>query len=75
MNWHQKNIEEVFHELHSSPDGITEEESRIRIERFGQNVLKEKKKKTLFMIFLDQLSSIVFLAVEAEKMLKRWKSR
>ena len=53
MNWHQKNIEEVFHELHSSSSGITEEESRIRIERFGLNVLKEKKKKTLFMIFLD----------------------
>ncbi len=65
MNWHQKNIEEVFHELHSSSSGITEEESRIRIERFGLNVLKEKKKKPLFMIFLDQFRDFMILVLIA----------
>jgi len=65
MNWHQTNIEEVFHELNSSTDGITEEESRSRIERFGLNVLQEKKKKTLFMIFLDQFRDFMILVLIA----------
>jgi len=69
MNWHQKNIKEVFHELHSSSSGITEEESRIRIERFGLNVLKEKKKKTLFMIFLDQFRDFMILVLIAAAVL------
>ncbi|MBS1113165.1 MAG: calcium-transporting ATPase [Nitrospirae bacterium] len=65
MNWHQKNIAEVFHELASSPDGITEEEARTRIKRFGENVLKEKEKKTLFMIFLDQFRDFMILVLIA----------
>jgi P-type Ca2+ transporter type 2C len=65
MNWHQKIIDEVFQELHSSPQGITEQEARIRIERFGLNVLKEKKKKTLFMIFLDQFRDFMILVLIA----------
>ncbi len=63
MNWHQKNLEEVFHELQSSPQGITEQEARLRLQRFGPNVLKEKKKKTLFMIFLDQFRDFMILVL------------
>ncbi len=65
MYWHQKSIEEIFRELHSSPQGITDQEARIRIERFGLNILKEKKKKTLFMIFLDQFRDFMILVLIA----------
>jgi Ca2+-transporting ATPase len=65
MNWHQKNIDDVFRDLQSSAQGITEQEARIRVERFGPNVLQEKEKKTLFMIFLDQFRDFMILVLIA----------
>lgn len=65
MNWHQKTIDNVFRELQSSPEGITDQEATIRIERFGRNVLQEKEKKTLFMIFLDQFRDFMIMVLIA----------
>jgi Ca2+-transporting ATPase len=65
MSWHQKNLEDVFHDLQSSPQGLTSQEANSRLQRFGLNVLREKAKKTLFMIFLDQFRDFMILVLIA----------
>lgn len=54
MHWHQKTIDDTIHELTTTTFGLSDEEARKRLEKYGLNVLKETKKKPLFMMFLDQ---------------------
>jgi Ca2+-transporting ATPase len=65
MTWHQKDIENIIDELHSSPHGLSGDEARKRLEKYGLNVLKEKKKKTPFMMFLDQFRDFMILVLIA----------
>lgn len=61
--WHQKTIDDTFHELISSPQGLTDKEALNRIKKYGLNVLKETKKKTLFMMFLDQFKEYMIIVL------------
>ena len=54
MRWHQKTVEDVLGELNSSLMGVSSDEAERRLEEYGPNELKEKEKKTVFMMFLDQ---------------------
>jgi Ca2+-transporting ATPase len=65
MHWHQKTIKDIFDELLSSPSGLSEAEARKRLEKHGLNVLKETKKRTLFMMFLDQFRDFMILVLIA----------
>jgi len=65
MRWHQKEVSEVVEDLSSSLQGISSEEARKRIEEYGPNELKEKKKKTPFMMFLDQFKDFMILVLIA----------
>jgi Ca2+-transporting ATPase len=63
MHWHQKTIENIFYELISSPKGLTDNEARERLNKYGLNVLKETKKKTHFMMFLDQFKDFMIIVL------------
>jgi Ca2+-transporting ATPase len=65
MHWHQKNIKDIFDELLSSPKGLSLVEARKRLEKYGLNVLKETKKKTPFMMLLDQFTDFMILVLIA----------
>ncbi len=65
MRWHQKEIREVIEGLKTSPQGITSEEARKRLQEYGSNELQEKKKKTLLMVFLDQFRDFMILVLMA----------
>jgi len=65
MHWHQKNIEEVIGELGSSLQGLSEEEARNRLIKHGPNELTEKKKKSPYMMFLDQFKDFMILVLIA----------
>ena len=51
--------------LQSSDNGLTLEEVRKRLERFGPNELIEKKRKSLLMMFLDQFKDFMILVLIA----------
>ncbi len=53
--------EEVFRNLATSENGLTEDEARRRLLEFGPNEIKEVKKTSLFIRFLKQFTH--FLAV------------
>ncbi len=65
MHWHQKEINEVVEDLSSSLQGITSAEAQKRLNEYGPNELKEKKKKTPFMMFLDQFKDFMILVLIA----------
>src|SRR4030042_5456656 len=66
--WFSKSIEEVLNELNVDPaTGLSKEEARVRLERYGPNILKKKKKKGIFQMFVEQLQDwliyVLFVAV------------
>ena len=65
MIWHQKDITSVFEELHSSVHGLSLEEAQKRLEQYGPNELTEKRKKSPFMMFLDQFRDFMILVLIA----------
>ena len=65
MKWHQKKSEEVFEVLKTSREGLPPEEARVRLSHYGPNELKEKEKKTPFMMFLDQFKDFMILILVA----------
>ncbi len=65
FHWHRLDPQEVTEQLQSSDNGLTLEEARGRLERFGPNELVESKKKSLFMMFLDQFKDFMILVLIA----------
>ncbi|MDH4233156.1 MAG: HAD-IC family P-type ATPase, partial [Nitrospirota bacterium] len=65
MRWHQKNVADVIEELNSSLQGISSDEARRRLQEYGPNELKQKKKKTPLMMFLDQFRDFMILVLIA----------
>ncbi|MDA8338656.1 MAG: HAD-IC family P-type ATPase, partial [Nitrospiraceae bacterium] len=65
MRWHQKEINEVIKDLGSFLQGISSEEAQKRFEEYGPNELKEKKKKSPFMMFFDQFKDFMILVLIA----------
>ncbi len=67
-NWFNKEVKDVEKELETNQEtGLTAEEVTKRREKYGLNQLKEKKKKSLFMRFVDQFKdfSIIILIIAA----------
>ena len=63
MGWHQKTVEDVIKELKTSLKGISSEEAQKRLLEYGPNELTEKKKKTAFMMFLDQFKDFMIIVL------------
>jgi len=56
--WHSKKTETVLEELQTDPLGLTDEEAKSRLEKYGPNELKERKGVSAFQIFLNQFKDI-----------------
>lgn len=66
--WFSKSIEEVLKEINiDDSSGLSEEEAKVRLEKYGANRLLSKKKKNIFQLFVAQLQEwliyILFAAV------------
>ncbi len=65
MDCHLKETNECFEELNTSSKGLSLAEVTIRLNEYGPNELKETKKKTIFMMFLDQFKDFMILILIA----------
>ncbi len=66
MNYHSESISAVLTEVASnSATGLTGEEAAKRLEKYGANKLKEKKKKTTFQRFVEQFKDVMILILIA----------
>src|SRR3972149_11919901 len=63
MRWHQKTIDQVVSDLHSSRQGWSEAEAERRLVEYGHNVLTEKRGKTPLAMFLDQFKDFMILVL------------
>ena len=66
--WFSKSIEDVLKEINvDDSSGLSEEEAKVRLEKYGANQLLSKKKKNIFQLFVAQLQEwliyILFAAV------------
>ncbi|RPH31871.1 MAG: cation-translocating P-type ATPase [Bacteroidales bacterium] len=66
--WFSKSIIDVLKELKVDPSyGLSEDEAKVRFEKYGANKLQKKNKKSVFLLFIAQLKDwliyILFVAV------------
>jgi len=65
MTWHCREAVEVVEELGSTAQGLSASEAGKRLNQWGPNELVEKKKKTPFMMFLEQFKDFMILILIA----------
>lgn len=61
MKWEQMEIEEVLEELATSKDGLSSEEARKRLSKYGENELVEEKKEGPLRLFLNQFMDVLII--------------
>ena len=59
--WHSLEVDEVLQKLNTQREGLSSEEAKTRLQRYGYNVLVEAKKRPLLKILLRQFKSILIL--------------
>ena len=60
-DFYNKKIDELYKEFSSSINGLSEEEANKRLEKYGENKLLERKKKSNFVIFLSQFNDLMII--------------
>lgn len=60
-NFHTKKINEVYKELETSSKGLSDEEAGLRLQKYGENKLKETKKKSFILRFFSQFKDIMII--------------
>lgn len=63
MEWHQFKTEEIVDRMKSRPEGLKAEEVEERLSQYGPNELKEKKKRSPFMMLLDQFNDFMIIVL------------
>lgn len=62
--WYTKDLNQVFRELHANKNnGLTEEEAKKRLEQYGTNNLKEKKRESLFVKFVKEFNDFMIITL------------
>ncbi len=65
MRWHQLSTEDVLGKLKTSAQGLSGSDVLERLHEHGHNVLVEKKKKTVLLMFLDQFKDFMIIVLLA----------
>jgi len=60
--WYQKSIDEVCSELGTDPGrGLSSQEAKARLEKYGPNELAQQKGPSIFQMFLEQLKDYMVI--------------
>ena len=57
--WYQISTEDVKKKMETSEHGLTTEEAAKRLAQYGENVLAEGKKKSVFAVFFGQFADLL----------------
>ena len=60
-NFYNEKIEDIYKEFSSGINGLSDEEAQKRLIQNGKNKLKEQKKKSNFVIFLNQFNDFMII--------------
>ncbi|MGM0603252.1 MAG: cation-translocating P-type ATPase [Bacillota bacterium] len=61
IRYYSKKVKELFDELNTSKDGLTESEAKKRLEKYGENELKAGKQKSLTALFFLQFKDVLVI--------------
>ncbi len=65
-NWHSKTADEVFNDLSSHHEGISQKEAIERLEKYGPNRIEDEKNISPVLVFLKQFKSgLVYVLIAA----------
>ncbi len=64
-DWHVRTAEEVCAILRSGPGGLDSGEAGTRLEAYGPNLLREKKRRSPFSFFVDQFKDFMIIVLLA----------
>lgn len=59
--FHTLSIEETLRRANVAENGLTEDEARSRLSKYGRNELKEDKKRTVLIMFLEQFKNVMVI--------------
>lgn len=59
--WHQKTTEELFKELESSQEGLSQTEAQNRLAQYGLNEIASGRRRTALQIFFSQFKDFMIL--------------
>ncbi|HJW88347.1 MAG TPA: HAD-IC family P-type ATPase, partial [Dehalococcoidia bacterium] len=59
--WHTLGPEEALQALESGPQGLSPEEAQSRLLKFGPNLLREEKRASPFVLFLEQFKNFLII--------------
>jgi len=59
VNWYTKDVKEVYEALETSEDGLTTEEAKERLERYGPNEIEAGDGISPLRIFIEQYTSVL----------------
>ena len=59
--YYKGSINEIFTELETGLDGLPSNEAKKRLEKYGENKLKEGKKKSSLMLFISQFKDFMII--------------
>lgn len=65
MKWYLRDSDEVISLMDSSRNGLTQQAVKDRVEIYGLNKLEDKKKKPVWLLFLDQFKDFMILVLIA----------
>ena len=66
MKYYDEDVEKVLEHFQTSEDGLTAQEAKSRINRYGLNKLKETNKKSKLSMFIDQFKDMmIFILILA----------
>ncbi len=58
-NYHTKSLNEIYSELQTSKQGLTQEDAKIRLEKYGKNKIKKTHKLRPLKILISQFNSFL----------------
>ena len=59
--FYKQKVDDLYKEFQTSINGISEEEAKKRLEKYGQNKLKEQKRKPKILLFLNQFNDFMII--------------
>ncbi|WEL19095.1 cation-translocating P-type ATPase [Candidatus Nanohalococcus occultus] len=66
MNWHSSSIQEVYTQLDTDKDGLTDEQADKRLEENGENVIEDSESVSVLSILIDQFTDfLIYLLIAA----------
>lgn len=63
--WHEMKKEDVIESLRTAPSGLSTKDARARLDEYGYNELKEKKRRTALEMFLGEFKDVFILLLIA----------